>query len=191
MVESREAIPTISGSGAFLVSLIFLALILTSEKSRNLAFNWEFAVALVAISFPISIFITQLYHALFMIFGYRKKNWGDKFEKYNNTKSMYILDIMVDYLCHKADKGDKEWVIIQKRAVAYNLFDMLRWVTILFLLVYTISLIYNVYGQIYYWGVILLYGIAISCTILFWRACESIWDAYMLLDTHLLQIPAN
>ena len=160
MAEFRENIPTISGPGTFLISLIFLALILTSEKSRNLAFDLEFAVTLVAISFPISIFLTQVYHALFMIFGYRKKDWGDQFIEY--TKSMYMLDTMVDYLCHKVCKGDKEWVIIQKRAVAYNLFDMLHWTTILFLLVYTISLMHIDYGQIYHWGVFLIYGLVSS-----------------------------
>jgi len=185
MVESREAIPIITGSGAFSVSLIFLALILTSEKSRNLAINWEFAVALVAISFPMSIFINQVYHALFTIFGFSKKNWGDKFKKY--TKSMNKINAMVDYLSYKNDKGDKEWVIIQKRATAYSLFDMLRWITILFLLVYTITLKYNVYGQIDYWGVGLIYGIIIFCTIIFRRACKNIWDEYMLLDRKIIK----
>jgi hypothetical protein len=185
MVESREAIPIITGSGAFSVSLIFLALILTSEKSRNLAFNWEFAVALVAISFPTSIFINQVYHALFTIFGFSRKKFGSEFEKY--TKHMNILNAMVDYLAYKQKKGDKEWIIIQKRATAYSFFDMLRWITILFLLVYTITLVHNVYGQIDYWGVGLIYGITIFCTIIFWHACKNIWDEYMVLDRKIIK----
>lgn len=186
----REAIPTISGPGAVLGSLILLALILTSDNSRKLAFNWEFDAALVVISLPISIFITQVYHALFMKFGHRKKNWGEKYEKYK--KSMNILDNMADYLCYKQGKGDKEWVIIQKRAATYSLHDMLRGVTILFILIYTICLIYyfwinNVYGQIWYLGVSLTYLIAISCTVFFWLACKNIWDEYMILDRKIIK----
>ena len=146
--------PTISGPGAFLVSLIFIALILTSVESRDLAFNWQFAVALVAISFPISVLITQLYHALSTKFGYRMKNWGEKYAKYK--KNMYKLDTMVDYLSWKKNKGMKEWGVIQKRASAYNLFSMLRGVSILFLLAYTIFLAWNRlcgHISIFGWGV--------------------------------------
>jgi hypothetical protein len=154
MAEFRETMPTISGPGAFLVSLIFIALILTSVESRDLAFNWQFAVALVAISFPISVLITQLYHALSTKFGYRMKNWGEKYAKYK--KNMYKLDTMVDYLSWKKNKGMKEWGVIQKRASAYNLFSMLRGVSILFLLAYTIFLAWNRlcgHISIFGWGV--------------------------------------
>jgi hypothetical protein len=189
MAEFRETIPTITGPGAFLVSLIFLALILTSEDSRKLAFNWEFAVALVAISFPISIFITQVYPALFVKLGYqmKAKDWCEKYK--NCEKDMHKLDVMVDYLAHKKCKGDKEWVIIQKRATAYNLFDMLRGISILFIFCYTLILIWYVFNYhytVFRLGVGSIYGIALFCTALFWFSCKDIWNVWMLLDRKII-----
>ena len=188
MAEFRETFPTITGPGAFLVSLIFIALILTSSESRNLAFDWQFAVALVAISYPISILITQLYHALFTRFGFRKKNFGERYAKYK--KNMYKVDTMVDFLFWKKGNGEKEWRIIQKRATAYNLLNMLRCISILFILAYTIFLVWNRFYEhmyIIWWGVGLTYGIVILCTISFWLACDDIWDVWMILDREIIK----
>ena len=189
MAEFRETIPTISGPGAFLVVLIFLALILTSSKSRDLAFNWQFAVALVAISIPTSIFITQIYHSFFTKFGFRMKNWGEKYTKYK--KNMHKLDGMVDYLSYKSGKGDKEWVIIQKRATAYHLFSMLRDISVLFLLSYFIFLFWNeLYGHVIsisWWGVVLTGAVAFFSTILFHLACKDVWEAWELLDRKIIK----
>lgn len=128
MVEFREIIPTVTGPGAFLVFLIFLALILTSEKSRSLALDWQFAVALVAISIPLSIFVTQIYHAFFTKLGFRMKDYAKGYPK----KEMHKIDVMVDYLSHQKRKDTMEWTIVNKRAIAYHLFSILRILSILF-----------------------------------------------------------
>jgi hypothetical protein len=187
MSEFREPMPIVSGPGAFLISLIFIALILTSSESRDLAFNWQFAVALVAISLPISILITQIFHAFLTKFGYRMKNWGEKYTKYK--KKMYILDSMVDYLSWRESKGEKEWRIIQKRASAYWLVSMLLYVSVFFLLGYTIAVLNLLSGNIpvCWWGVGLTYLITILCVILFWLAREDIWKAYMILDRKIIK----
>lgn len=190
MAEFREPIPIISGPGAVLVALIFIALILTSEESRILAFNWQFAVALVAISFPISVLITQVYHAFYTKFGYRKKNWGEKYARYK--KNMHKLDAMADYLIYEKGAGEKGWVIIQKKATAYHFSGMLLCVSFLFIPGYTIFLILACNGlfrhfHISWWGVVFTYGIATFCTILFWLARKVIWEAYMLLDRKIIK----
>ena len=137
MVEFREIIPTVTGPGAFLVSLIFLALILTSGKSRSLALDWQFAVALVAISIPLSIFITQTYHAFFTKFGFQMKDYA----KGTPKKEMHKIDVMLDYLSHKKRKGTMEWMTVNKRAIAYHLFSTLRILSILFLFIYVLLII--------------------------------------------------
>lgn len=190
MAEFREAIPTISGSGTFLIFLIFLALILTSDESRQLAFDWEIAVALVAISIPTSIFITQIYHGYFMKFGIKKKNFGDEYTKYK--KDMHTLDVMVDYLSYKC-VGNKEWVIIQKRGTAYHLFSMLRAVSFLFLFCYIIFIIWNEYwGNIIpiswsWFGVASIIVIAFLSGIIFHYNCKDVWNDWMILDKMIIR----
>ena len=188
MPNFKELIPTVSGPGSFLVSLIFISLFLTSGKSRSLILNWQFAVALVAISLPLSILITQIYHAYFIKYGYTKKIWGPKYKKYKINMSK--LDAMFDYLSWAKSKGDKEWVIIQKKASAYNLFNMLFIVSLGFFYIYAIILIVNIferYFDINVIGVILTSLILIASNIIFLTGCEETWDIYQLLDRRLLK----
>lgn len=188
MAEFREVMPTVSAAGAVLISLVFIALILTSEETRKLAFNWEFAVALVAISLPLSILISQIYHAFFSKFGFKKMNLNMKYS--GKRVNMHKIDVAIDYLSWKNGKGDKEWFVIQKRATAFHLFNMLRSVSISFLFSYTLSLVWNqLFGtlSIFWLGAGLVYGVVVSCCILFWLSCREIWEVWMLLDRKIVK----
>jgi hypothetical protein len=188
MTELRETLPTISGSGAFAVSLILFALIFASDESRNLAFNWQFTIALVAISFPISFFINQIHHSIFIFFGFQRK---DSYKTFSIDKKSYIkLDVMLDYLAFRDGKGDKGWSIIQKRALGYHLFSTLKEVSLFFIVCYSIFLFWNYfYGdiEILLLGAIFVYFIVTVCVFLFWYTCDRIWDIWMLLDKKVVK----
>ncbi len=203
MAEFREAIPTISGPGTFLIFLIFLALILTSDESlasiltsdenNQLNFNWSFAAALAAISLPTSIFITQIYRGCFEKFGVNKSDWGEEYTEYK--RDMLKLYAMVDYLSHKNGKGDKEWVIIQKRATAYHLFSMLRYVSFSFLFCYTIIIFLIWTGWCGHTisiscsglGVASMIVIALLSGIVFHFSSKDVWNVWMILDKKIIR----
>jgi hypothetical protein len=70
MDEFREVIPTLTGPGAFLITLIVLGL---------LAMGWDLSddglliAGLVAFSLPLSVFITQVYHAYHRRGGFKNR----------------------------------------------------------------------------------------------------------------------
>lgn len=199
MAEFREPMPTITGPGTYLIALIFIALIATSKQTSAFALKLENAAVLVAISLPLSLLITQVYHACFTKFGYKKKNkyWDNRYSKYK--KEMYKLDTMVDYLSWQNCKGEKEWFVIQKRASTYHLFSVLLWSSCLFFLAYTIFLLANKFYSfwlcagffwdidIYCWGVCLTYFITVVCLLSFLCARKKIWDVWMVLDRKIIK----
>jgi len=186
----REPIPTITGPGGFLIALIFIALILTSFESRGLAFDWQFALALVAISVPLSILITQTYQALFMKFGSRRmlEHFGSRWPRYK--KRGHELVVMLDYLSWKRDLADKEWGIIRREATAFHLFNMLKWTSSLFLLGYVILLPWYALCQrmsVLWWGVAMTLAAAALCFYSFWAASKESWKTWMMIDRKLIK----
>ena len=189
--------PIITGPGAYLIALVFIALIATSKQTCTFALKLENAATLVAISIPLSVLLTQVYHACFTKFGYKKKNWCSRYS--NDEKNNYMLDTMVDYLSWQKCKGEKEWFVIQKRASAYNLFSMLFYSSLLFLIAYTMFLLANKFYiywlcpglfwdiHIYWWGAGLTYFITCVCLLSFLCACKMIWKAYMVLDRKIVK----
>lgn len=198
MADFREAIPTVTGPGIFLIFLVFLALLLTSSETLELALDWQKATALFVISIPTSIFITQTYHGVFTKFGFgmKAKYWGDEYKKYK--KDMCTIDSMVDYLSYKNGLGDKQWLILQKKAIAYHNFSILRAMSVFFLFCYSTFLYWNKsIGHLiseFLWngfGVFLVLAITFSLGVIFHLSCKETWKAFMILDKELIRENIN
>jgi hypothetical protein len=197
MAEFREQMPILTGPGAYFISLAFIALLSTSNYTFTWVFDLEKTAVLIAISFPISVFITQLYHAFFTKFGYEKKDWVKRFSKY--TKDGYLLDSMVDYLSWEKDLGQKEWFVIQKRYSAFILFNMLKWTTFGFFVLYLLFCLILVilkfclcpqhysHVEIRWWGIALTSIVCIVCILTFRVACKKVWNTFMCLDSKLIE----
>ncbi len=184
----REAMPTLTGPGSVLAALVFIALILTSKETRDLALSYQFALAIVAISFPASVLLSQLYYAVFTKVALRRKwdVWGKEF--ITRKKDMYTLDTMFEYLATRGRQD--EWAVVQRLSTSFNLFDMFFYVTLCFVLGYTgllgISLVKGIDG-ISVAGTALTFVIALGTLFLFHAARSNVWNAYMVLDRRLLR----
>jgi low affinity Fe/Cu permease len=184
--EFKEPSPTVSGPGAYLICWIFIALFLTSPETRQLCLNWQFSLALVAISLPASVFITQTYSAFLTLFVYRRKTWEPKFQRYR--KHFHKIDSMSDYLVWKKDLGEKEYRQIEREAWEFNLYMMLGSMSILFLISYTLYLVFFSQNISVFWtGVIGIYALSLCCTTLFLIASKEAWEAYLTLDRRAMK----
>lgn len=184
----REAMPTLTGPGSVLAALVFIALILTSKETRDLALSYQFALAIVAISFPTSVLLSQLYYAVFTKVALRRKwdVWGKEFIA--RKKDMYMLDTMFEYLATRGRQ--EEWTLVQRLATSYNLFDMFSYVTLCFGIGYTVLIMIGIAGGMAGLspvGVFVTYMFAVASLILFHAARENVWNAYMVLDRRLLR----
>ncbi len=130
VADLREASP-----GALLTVLTFLALVFTSEESRKLALNWQFALALAAMSLPASIVIIELYSAS-MKGIYEKKFdccWPIEYSKYRGHG--HDLDSMTDFLLYAMDRGEREYKQCEKESWEHHLMSMLFACDVVFLLI--------------------------------------------------------
>jgi len=189
MSEFGESFPTISGPGSYLAFLIFFALLLTNENTQLIATNWQFAVALVAISIPASVFITQIYHALFTKFGFNKLRIREIYPQYENI--VYELAVLIDYFAHKRECQNKEYQIIRKRAAYYHLQNMLKSISILFSLSYVIIIFFLGHSDAITHVNLLGYLIVIFLPILFFFifnfASEKNWKLWNELNLRFIE----
>lgn len=190
-MEFRENIPTITGPGAFFIALVITALLITSQVTRDfLLEKWSVTIGLVAISIPLSVLFNQIYHSLFLIFGFKKKHFHKKFRIKNDFN--YLIDTMLDYSSFESKESQKEWFIIQKRATAFNFNCTILMVTIIFTIIYILYLILGcsikyIIGKYCIIGNIAIIVLCILLIILFMKTCKKLWSTLMVLDRKLLE----
>lgn len=197
MAGFREPIPTITGPGGYFVFLLILAVMWTSKDGIEVVFNWNYAVALVAISIPLSVFVTQVYHALFRLFGFKSLEWikpylkGEKASLIEQGREAYGIDVMMDFLVSKKDSDGGGFEICQKQATAYHISNMLFWTSAVFVVLYVSLLVFMYFTMTLpdfsAIGVLLTFVFTVCLAVVFRTARKTAMRAWEMINSKLLQ----
>jgi len=200
MDEFREGIPTLTGPGAFLITLIFLGALAISEGRVWVFSNGIVIVGLVTLSLPLSVFITQVYHAYNRKWGFSrpyitkirdegKKDWKEF------SSDPYVLDARLDFLtlrCNHEDNLKACLNLIRKHAASYSLSIMLTWTSGIFAIGYVIFIFWlfsqdSLCVRQLVWPIFLIV-FSVILAVLFWESSSGPREALEKLEDDILNI---
>lgn len=196
MSDFREVIPTLTGPGAYFVFLLILAIMIFDIKWFHS--NIVIIVGLVALSIPFSVVITQIYHALFRIYGFGKLDFIKTFKKKGREewKNLpdYLVDAKVDFLALTKSEKENFYLkdsreLISRQSSAFHLSMMFFGISAFFTIAYPIALIIlvRIYNFQFNWDFLFFYStiLIIFCellSVLFWQSSIAPWNAWNKLE---------